>query len=1295
MSNPWIGLKTYEEGQIIYGRTDDINALSSSILFNVQTVIYGKSGIGKSSILNAGIFPILRRSNFFPAKIRLVHNDPHNSYTKQIRKCVLSSLFHLRKEYIDSDGVLKTRETRGRYEKLSVRHNYEQEESLWEFFHRHLFYDEKGTRIQPVLVLDQFEEIFTLEKKPERVTAFFGELADLINNIAPDYLCDNVSADAGQIPMKDVDRKVSSVNDELIDEEYSPSLTKYFTDSNFHIVLSLREDFLSHLERNIYNIPLLKHNRYCLRPLSDDQAASIIMDPCPGLVSKDVAKEIICKVTGAKFTDFEIDDTPELEVDSAILSLFLTEIYEKKQPGDKFVSSSLVKELGDNIISGFYERTVQQVSSKCIEYLERRLVTEEGRRDSIFETRALNKGIFREELQILEEQRLIRRFSWNNEMRIEFMHDILCPIVKQRREERNGRRQLEEEQRKKEDEQRKKISEAQEKAEELRRRNKQLLMGIAGILLAVIAAVLLIWDGWFRDIDTRYGIIVKQYGCFKGLEVLSKEEASYRSYHYVLKRKGRWSNHPYLMEARDGYGKLTGNHSMGAYILNQYDYTDKGADNEMMEKLKAICQWEMVYNQEGNFVIQELAKDKEGNLVFAYNRTQTDEPNKVISTYADEYGFPIILRDSCYFYLRTTYDTRGFEVLMEFFDDDGNPITNKDGAFQTTRTYLDNGIVNSEFSLFLNGHRMIDRFGNCGWIKTSYTDDSLRELASVSLDADSIPCRTTLDSKTIVKRWVYDKHGRVKTETYWDENGKPDKDAHGSYGYEYEYNRHGQIIHAYRVDDKGNRCKDSEGYFDWHREYDKHGNNIVSEMIAQDSIKNGYRYKYSDEGILLEQDNYDVAGGDTTYTYKYRKDEMQRKISRYIAGDCWIREELDEKDNQISWAYYDTLNLSPVNRYGYHIEKTDYEYGDRVTRYTISYYDKEGQRCCTEDNNWSYAIYVVDSVKNACSVIRYDSLGNFYDGYKNVFTNDFIKKISEESLDERGNTRRTYKNGAFYFKENIIFPVKPTFSKKHVGWYGVNEFEEPSLVKWYSDLYHCYYKQKGRELYFNEVGKQIDPSNVQYPLLGYIELLGSDEKLGFKDGDIVLKCNDWIMEFDDEDPMKPFRNTPWWNAKERIFYVARFAAEKQIYEIVKVVVDGAVDIDKYLSFKRLYCTNKEKERIEILVKDAFYKSYIMVEPGDTTSVVYRAGLHQRTFLFEYNDWNCLKEIDSTTIATIIEDNRKKVKRIAFLDFDSLKVKELILEYDTLGMYMTRRKLSPDDFDTFLTFYLRWKKDMSK
>lgn len=1298
MKNPWLGLKTYEEGQVIYGRTEEINTLSQNILFNIQTVIYGKSGIGKSSILNAGVFPILRRSNFFPVRIRLVHNDKTNSYNKQIRKCLIDSLYHLRKEYIGLDGALKVRETRGRYEKLSARHDFEQEESLWEFFHRHIFYDEKEMQIQPVLVFDQFEEIFTLEKNQERVVTFFNELADLINNVSPDYLCEDNSIEAAQ-NKEDAHNQsqfMLSDNDELFDDEYNSSITNYLTYSNFHIVLSIREDFLSYLERNISNIPLLKHNRYCLQPLSEDQAATIIMDPRPGLISKEVAKQIICKVTGVKPTDFEIDDNPEIEVDSAILSLFLSELYDKKQPEDKYVSKELVEEFGDNIIHEFYERTIQKVSSLCAEYLEKRLVTDDGRRDSIFEVRALNKGITCKELQILKEQRLIREFPWNNEMRIEYMHDILCPIVKQRREERYKSRLIEEEQKKKDQERLEEIRKAQLKTEKLKQRNKQLLIGLIVSLLTIVAACLFIWDGYFREIDTRYGIIIKQHGWYKGLEKLTKEEASYRPFHYVLRKKGRWAEHAYWMEARDGYDKLTSNHGFGAYILNQYDDTDEGADAKMVEQLKTVCQWEMVGNREDNFVVQERALDKEGNLVFSYNRTQTEDPHKVISTYSDEYGFPIILRDSCYFYLRTTYDNRGFEVLFDFFDDNGNPIPNKDGAFQTRRYYLDNGIADAEFSQFLSGERMLDRFGNCGMKNTQYTADGLRALESISLNADSIPCRITIDSKTITKRWSYDEHGRTIKETYWNEAGEPDKSVNGIYGCEYEYNRYGQIRHCYRLDSLGNRCKDSSGYLDFHHEFDEYGNEVISEMIAEDSIKDGVRYKYSKDGILLEEDHYDVYNGDTTYTYKYRKDIANRSATKYFAGLCCIREEWDEKENQTLWAYYDTLNINPIDLFGYHINKMEYRYLGKITKYTDSYYNKEGGRCCKDDYDWSYEECIVDSANMTISIIKYDSLNNFYTGYRNNYTDGFKKKISEESLDINGNTMRTYVNGCFYYKQKLIYPIKPSLSSSFIGWYGVNEFNEPSLLKVSENIYYSYYSFNGKELYFDENGqpKENPKDNALLPLFAYIEISVPNNKLDFKLGDILLKCNDWLMSFNEKDPNEAFDDiSSWFDQVERTFYVARFNPDKKNYDVVKIIVDDSIDVEEFIAFKKFHCTKKEKMRIQNLVEENFYNTVIRIEPNDTTSIAYKSGIQQIGFLLEYNDWDCRMDIDTTTVNSIIENNRKKSKHLVYYDIETFEVKELTLNADTIGLIMNAMRLEPGLYDYLIEKHTQWKENI--
>ena len=62
------------------------------------------------------------------------------------------------------------------------------EESLWEYLHRNDFelWSARNYPLTPVIVLDQFEELFTLgERVPDLVDAFRNELGDLAENRIP------------------------------------------------------------------------------------------------------------------------------------------------------------------------------------------------------------------------------------------------------------------------------------------------------------------------------------------------------------------------------------------------------------------------------------------------------------------------------------------------------------------------------------------------------------------------------------------------------------------------------------------------------------------------------------------------------------------------------------------------------------------------------------------------------------------------------------------------------------------------------------------------------------------------------------------------------------------------------------------------------------------------------------------------------------------------------------------------------------------------------------------------------
>lgn len=488
-NNPWLGLKTYVEGQVLYGRSEEINALSQDILFNRQTIVYGKSGIGKSSILNAGIFPILRRSKLFPVNVRLIHEDDNNpiNYNDQIIKGIEESLNHLRRETVGSDGKKQTVENlRGRKVDLCPSINRD-EESLWEYFHRHMFYDDQGNEIYPVIVFDQFEEIFTLCKDEGARINFFDQLADLINDVPPSYLYSfNEITTQIDIDAYDV---IDGSEDIVLEEDDDDQQTyDYNQDSRIHIVITLREEFLSYLERYTTNIPLMKHNRYCLRPLSVEQAGTIISDPVPGLISEDVAYEIICKVTDS--ISHEIphrDGIAQLEVDPTVLSLFLSELYKKKKPEDNIISIDLVRAYSGNIISSFYERTIKGISEKSAEYLENKLVTPDKRRDSVFTSIAAKEGgVTNEELTYLKKERLIHEFPWNGAARIEFMHDILCPVVLNRKRDR--------EQKAREDELRK-------NEEVLRKKNSRRIrmLSVFSLLTTIVIVVLFIIMKKYKD----------------------------------------------------------------------------------------------------------------------------------------------------------------------------------------------------------------------------------------------------------------------------------------------------------------------------------------------------------------------------------------------------------------------------------------------------------------------------------------------------------------------------------------------------------------------------------------------------------------------------------------------------------------------------------------------------------------------------------------------------------------------------------------------------------------------------
>lgn len=353
-NNPWLGLNSYAEHDRIYGRDKETYEVSDIILNNLSTVIYGRSGVGKSSLLRAGIFPRMRYEDFLPVYIRLEHNTAE-AYFQQVRhKIIEASAEADILVTADEDMVLKDRQS--------------------------------GIRKYPLLVFDQFEEIFTLPDNVHKpaVSDFFSQLASVLNNWE--------DRDSGNA---------------------------------FRIVICLREDYLYFLEQNSSDIPILKRNRYRLMPLSLSQGQEVICRPLPGAVTEETADVILTR----------IDADHSGYVDPSILSLFMHELYEK---GSGSITLENIRLYGDNIIVDFYEDGMRAVSDKATKFLEDRLVTTDGYRHYLSYNDALATGVTVEELDSLKDKRIITVEKGDKNQRIiELSHDVLCPVVLQSRKERN------------------------------------------------------------------------------------------------------------------------------------------------------------------------------------------------------------------------------------------------------------------------------------------------------------------------------------------------------------------------------------------------------------------------------------------------------------------------------------------------------------------------------------------------------------------------------------------------------------------------------------------------------------------------------------------------------------------------------------------------------------------------------------------------------------------------------------------------------------------------------------------
>jgi len=404
--HPWLGLVSYTEETrgFFHGREEEAAELSRRVQRKLLTILFGQSGLGKTSILQAGLVPRLRPEGFCPVYVRLDYDPASPPPSEQIKRAVFRATAAAGSWTQSGSAVTG--------------------ETLWEFLHHRddVLKDANGRTLIPILIFDQFEEIFTLAQSDDagrrRAQEFLADLADLVENRPP------VALEA------------------RIDRDEADASKFDFARADYRILISLREDYLAHLEGLKGQMPSVTQNRMRLARMTGAQAVAAVRTTAPHLVGEAVAEAVVRFVAGGA-------ELSHAEVEPSLLSLICRELNNTRlAQGQAEISADLLEGSRDTILTEFYERALADQPAGVRIFIEDEMLTESGYRESVAEERVrkafVAAGAAPDALAKLVDRRLLRVEDRLDLRRVEITHDVLCSVVGASRSVRHEREALEE-----------------------------------------------------------------------------------------------------------------------------------------------------------------------------------------------------------------------------------------------------------------------------------------------------------------------------------------------------------------------------------------------------------------------------------------------------------------------------------------------------------------------------------------------------------------------------------------------------------------------------------------------------------------------------------------------------------------------------------------------------------------------------------------------------------------------------------------------------------------------------------
>jgi len=385
--NPYVGPRPFErrDRALFFGRDAEARELLSLIVSERIVLLYAASGAGKTSLLHAGVAPLLEEEEHFEvlpvARIRTALREDALALVRNVYTAgVLAALAeHDGAGEPEPDGALDWT-------------------TLAEFLSRRPHaVDEQGLAAPRALIVDQFEELFTVYPR------YWRQREEFVTDIAAALAADPL----------------------------------------LRVVLAIREDYLAQLDPFATLLPRELRTRFRLERLGPDDAIAAVVKPtvtrsrsyAPGVAEKLVADLLRFRIDTGRGRSVEIEGE---YVEPVQLQVTCQSLWDELPDGVDEITEDHLRTFGDvdEVLRRFYDEAVHAAAGRA-RMSEARIrarvgdsfITAVGTRNTVYRQTDETGGLPNTAIDELENRRVIRA-EWRAGTRwYELTHDrLIAPI---------------------------------------------------------------------------------------------------------------------------------------------------------------------------------------------------------------------------------------------------------------------------------------------------------------------------------------------------------------------------------------------------------------------------------------------------------------------------------------------------------------------------------------------------------------------------------------------------------------------------------------------------------------------------------------------------------------------------------------------------------------------------------------------------------------------------------------------------------------------------------------------------